>query len=57
MFMLKTYRPDKFRARATITVVSPIVREKVARTVHAIRAQLPKELATPLLETLSEVWQ
>ena len=57
MFMLKTYRPDKFRERATITPVSPIVREKVARTVQAIRAQLPKELATPLLKMLSEVWQ
>lgn len=57
MFMLKTYRPDKFRERAMITMVSPIVREKVARTVHAIRAQLPKELSTPLLETISEVWR
>lgn len=57
MFMLKAHRPEKYRDNAMITIVSPIVREKVSQTVDVIRAGLTKDLADPLLERLKAVWQ
>ena len=55
--LLKALRPGKYRDALQIDIVSPIVKEKVAQTVHIIRAQLTRELADPLLERLGEVWR
>jgi hypothetical protein len=57
MFLLKAFRPSKYRDALKIDMVSPIVKEKLAQTVNIIRTHLPRELAEPLLEKLSHVWR
>jgi hypothetical protein len=57
IFLLKAFRPEKFRDNAQITKVSPIVREKVRQTVEVLRVSLPQEVVDPILMQLCEVWQ
>jgi len=55
IFLLKAFRPEKFRDNGQITNVSPIVRDKVRQTVEILRASLPMEVVDPILKRLGEV--
>jgi hypothetical protein len=57
ILLLRANRPWKYRENATVTSVSPIVKEHVRETVHIIRAELPKADADRVLARLSLVWK
>lgn len=57
IFLLKANRPWKYRENATITMVSPIVKDHVRETIMIIRQMLTKEQSDAVLARLNVVWQ
>jgi hypothetical protein len=56
IFLLKSKRPQQYRDRQEITVVSPDVKARLARQLAVIVAHLGADGAEPLLAKLDEVW-